>query len=124
MPRHVKDIRKQHLGVSRGSCGHLQVDDLRDRSAKIEPGGVPFAILPCGDVGETGFLEQANDLEAPKLPPGEGEVPEDSSQGLTQEETDEAQSESEVEQDVEEQVPLRRSQRVRRRPRYLDQYGC
>ena len=29
MPRHVRDIRKQRSGVSRGSHGHLQVDDLR-----------------------------------------------------------------------------------------------
>ena len=119
MPRHVRDIRKQHSGVSRGSRGHLQVDDLKEWSAEIEPGGVPFAILPCGDVREAGFLEQTKDLEAPKLPPGE--VPEDSIQGPIQKETDEVQAESEVERDVEEQVPLR-SQRERWRPRYLDQY--
>ena len=40
-------------------------------------------------MGETGFLEQTNYLEAPKLPPGEDEFPEDSSrEEPTQEETD------------------------------------
>ena len=40
----------------------------------------------------------------------------------SQEETDEAQLELEVEQAVEEQIPLRRSQRIRQCPQYLDQY--
>jgi len=97
MQGHVRDIRKQCSGVSRSSHGCVHADDLRERSVAIEPGGVPFTIFPCGDVGETGFLEQTNDLEAPKLPPGEDKVAEDSSQGPTQEESDEAQLELEVE---------------------------
>ena len=52
MPRHVRDSRKQCSGVGRGSHGHLQADDLREGSVPIEPGGVPFTILPCGDVGD------------------------------------------------------------------------
>ena len=59
----------------------MQADDLRGKSVAIEPGGVPFAIFPCGDVGETGFLEQTNNQVAPKVPPGEDEVPEDSGLG-------------------------------------------
>ena len=127
MPRHVRDIRKQCTGVDRGSSGHLHTDDLRGRSVVIEPGGVPFATLPCGDEGETGFLEQTNDQGAPVVPPGDSEALEDevlgdSTQSPAQEETGEAQLEFVAEQNVEEQIPLRRSQRVRRRPRYLDQY--
>ena len=57
MTRHVKNIRKQCSAVSRGPHGHLQADDLRGRSVAIEPGGVPFAIFLCGDMGETGFLD-------------------------------------------------------------------
>ena len=45
MPRHKRDITKQCSGVSGGSHGHLQADDLRDGSVAIEPGGVPFSIL-------------------------------------------------------------------------------
>ena len=52
-------------------------------------------------MGETGFLEQTNDLEAPELPPGEDKVPEDSTQGPTQEEIDEVQLEFVAEQSVE-----------------------
>ena len=73
-------------------------------------------------MGETGFLEQTNDLETPELPPGEDEVPEDSTQGSNQEEIDEVQLEFVAEQSVEEQIPLRRLQHVRRCPRCLDQY--
>ena len=51
MPKHVRDIRKQCSGVGRSSDGCLRADDLRDRSVAIEPGGVPFTIFPCGDVG-------------------------------------------------------------------------
>ena len=69
MTRHVKDIRKQCSGVSRGSHGHLQADALRSRSVAIEPGGVPFAIFSCEDVGETGFLEQNNDLGGTPVAP-------------------------------------------------------
>ena len=116
MPRHVRDIRKQCSGVGRGSHGHLQAEDLRERSVAIEPGGVPFTFFPRGDVRETGSLEQTNDLEVPELPPGEDEVP------PGQEETDEVQLELEVERAVEEQIPLRRLQRIRRCPQYLDQY--
>ena len=108
MPRHVRDIRKQCSGVGRGSHGHLQADDLRERSVAIEPGGVPFTFFPRGDVRETGSLEQTNDLEVPELPPGEDEVP------PGQEETDEVQLELEVERAVEEQIPLKRLQRIRR----------
>ena len=97
MPRHVRDIRKQYSSVGRGSHGCLQADDLRERSVAIEPSAVPFTIFPCGDVGKTCFLEQTNDLEAPKLPPGKDEVPEDSSEGSTEGETDEVQLELEVE---------------------------
>ena len=118
MPRHVRDIRRQCSGVGRGSHGHLQADDLRETSIAIEPGGVPFTFFPCEDVGETGSLEQTNDVEAPELSPGEDEVP------PSQEETDEVQLEPEVERAVEEHIPLRRSQRIRRRPQYLDQYEC
>ena len=121
MPRHVRDIRKQRSGVSGGSRGCLQADDLRGRSVAIEPGGVPFAFFPCGDVGETGFAEQMNDQEAPEMPSGEDEVQEETSQGPAQE-IDGVQLEVEVEQGVQEQILLRRSQRVRRHPRYLDQY--
>ena len=32
----MKDIRKQCSGVSKGSHGHLQADDLRGRSVAIE----------------------------------------------------------------------------------------
>ena len=93
MPRHVRDIRKQWSGLSRGSHGHLQAGSLRGRSLAIEPGGVPFVILPHGDVEETGFVEQTNDQEAPEVPPSEDEVLEDevledSNQGPTQKETD------------------------------------
>ena len=116
MPRHVRDIRRQCSGVSRGSHGHLQADDLRETSVAIEPGGVTF--FPCEDVGETGSLEQTNDLEAPELSPGEDKVP------PSQEGTDEVQLEPEVERAVEEQIPLRRLQRIRRRPQYLDQCEC
>ena len=73
-------------------------------------------------MGETGFAEQMNDQEAPEMPFGEDEVQDETSQGPAQEEIDGVQLEVEVEQGVEEQIPLRRSQRVRRRPRYLDQY--
>ena len=118
MPRHVSDIRRQCSGVGRGSHGHLQADDLREMSIAIEPGGVPFTFFPREDVGETGSLEQTNDVEVPELSPGEDEVP------PSQEETDEVQLEPEVEQAIEEQIPLRRSQRIRRRPQYLDQYEC
>ena len=114
MPRHVRDIRRQCSGVGRGSHGHLQTDDLRETSVAIEPGGVPFTFFPHEDVGETGSLEQTNDLEWPELPPGGDEVP------PSQEEIDEVQ----LEPEVEEQIPLRRSQRIRRRPQYLDQYEC
>ena len=118
MPRHVRDIRRQCSGVGRGYHGHLQADDLRETSVAIEPGGVPFTFFPCEDVGKTGSLEQTNDVEAPELFPGEDEVP------PSQEETDEDQLEPEVERAVDEQIPLRRSQRIRRRPQYLDQYEC
>ena len=118
MPRHVRDIRRQCSGVGRGSHGHFQADDLRETSVAIEPGGVPFTFFPCEDVGETGSLEQTNELEAPELSPGEDEVP------PSQEETDEVQLEPEVERAVEEQIPLRRSQRIRRCPQYSDQYEC
>ena len=72
----------------------------------IEPGGVPFAILPCGDVGETGFLEQTNDQGAPVVPPGDSEVLEDevlgdSTQSPAQKETGEVQSEFVAEQNIE-----------------------
>ena len=117
MPRHVRDIRKQCSGVGRGSHGHLQADDLRESyRASWSP------IFPCGDMEETGFLEQANDVKAPELPPGEDEVPEDSSQGPTQGENDEVQVELEAEQSAEELMKLRRSQHVRQQPRYVDQY--
>jgi len=122
MQGHVRDIRKQCSGVSRSSHGCVHADDLRERSVAIEPGGVPFTFFPHGDVGEAGSLGQTNDSEAPKLSPGEDEVLEDSSQGPTQEETDEVQIELEIKQAVEEQIPLRRSQRIRWHPQYLDQY--
>ena len=122
MPRHVRDIRKQQSGVSGGSHGNLQVDDLQGRSAETEPGGDPFISPLNVDVGEIGFVEQMSGQETPEVP--EVVVLEDSSQGLTQEETGEVQSEFAVERDIVEQVPLRRSQRVRRFPRYLDQYEC
>ena len=67
MPCHVTDIRKQRSCVSRDSRGHLQVDDLRDQSAK-EAGGVPFVVLPREDEGETSCAEQTNDREAPRVP--------------------------------------------------------
>ena len=74
-------------------------------------------------MGETGFLEQTDDQEAHEVPPGEDTAPEDLRQSPAQEEeTDEVQLEFEAEQDVEEQIPLRRSQRGRRRPRYLEKY--
>ena len=63
MPRLVKDVRKQCSGVSRSSRGCLQPDDLRGQSSAIESGGVLFAILPHGDVGETGFAEKTNDQD-------------------------------------------------------------
>ena len=57
MPRYVRVIRKKCSGVSRGSHGCLQADDLRGRPVAVEPDGVPFTIFPCWDVGKTGFLE-------------------------------------------------------------------
>ena len=126
-PRYVRDIRKPCTGVNRGSSGHLHADDLRGRYVVIEPGGVPFAILPCGDVGETGFLEQTNDQGAPVVPPGDSEVLEDKVLGThlrvpLRRKLVRFSQEIVAEQNVEEQILLRRSQRVRRRPRYLDQY--
>ena len=68
MLRHVRFIRKQRSGVTRGSRGCLQADNLRGLSSAIESGR---------DVGENGSPEHSSDQEAPEMLPSENEVPED-----------------------------------------------
>lgn len=122
-PRHVRDIRKQRRPVvHRGPLDCMHADGLRGRPAAEDQGEVPSGAPVYGNLGETGFSEQIIDQEAPEMPYGGDDLPGEPSQGAVLGETDETQSELDDELGVEEQFSPRRSQRVKRRPRYLDWY--
>ncbi|KAG1684000.1 hypothetical protein GQR58_009596 [Nymphon striatum] len=133
MPRHVKDIRKRRYGSNRG----VVHGDRVDTAGPVEPAGLsggdasyadstfwrtgaPYQSAPTPgrseQFGARGSRGQPVDGDAPSAEPATPAAEGGDTTVGTQERSDGA--------DQSEQVPLRRSQRERRRPTYLDDYLC